>query len=315
MNTITYSQRYLPHELSTKFNAVKLYRNVKDVSYVCRRYHISKASLMRWNKAFDGTKESLMNKSHRPLTPHPNSHTEQELKWIRDYHRRNPNISVCELYGKLRTEKVYSRHPGSLYRVYVRLGYRKKKVSTKKPYKPQPYDTPKSIGVKWQMDVKCVPRACYSGNDGERFYQYTVIDEASHERFIYPYKEQSGYSTVQFLKRAIEYFGYAPKIIQTDNGAEFTNIAETDRTHILDVLCNQLGIEHKLIRPRTPRHNGKVERSHRNDQERFYNFLKFYSYEDLLKQMKRYLRRSNKIPMQVLGWKSPLKKRFELEAL
>ena len=315
MNTITYSQRYLPHELSTKFNAVKLYRNVKDVSYVCRRYHISKASLMRWNKAFDGTKESLMNKSHRPLTPHPNSHTEQELKWIRDYHRRNPNISVCELYGKLRTEKGYSRHPGSLYRVYVRLGYRKKKVSTKRPYKPQPYDTPKSIGVKWQMDVKYVPRACYSGNDGERFYQYTVIDEASRERFIYPYKEQSGYSTVQFLKRAIEYFGYAPKIIQTDNGAEFTNIAKTDRTHILDVLCNQLGIEHKLIRPRTPRHNGKVERSHRNDQERFYNFLKFYSYEDLLKQMKRYLRRSNKIPMQVLGWKSPLEKRFELEAL
>ncbi len=315
MNTISYSQRYLPHELSTKYNAVKLYRNVKDVSYVCRRYHISKASLMRWNKAFDGTKESLMNKSHRPLTPHPNSHTEQELKWIRDYHRRNPNISVCELYGKLRTEKGYSRHPGSLYRVYVRLGYQKKKVSTKKPYKPQPYDTPKSIGVKWQMDVKYVPRACYSGNDGGRFYQYTVIDEASRERFIYPYKEQSGYSTVQFLKRAIEYFGYAPKIIQTDNGAEFTNIAKTDRTHILDVLCNQLGIEHKLIRPRTPRHNGKVERSHRNDQERFYNFLRFYSYEDLLKQMKRYLRRSNKIPMQVLGWKSPLEKRFELEAL
>ena len=315
MNTITYSQRYLPHELSTKFNAVKLYRNVKDVSYVCRRYHISKASLMRWNKAFDGTKESLMNKSHRPLTPHPNSHTEQELKWIRDYHRRNPNISVCELYGKLRTEKGYSRHPRSLYRVYVRLGYRKKKVSTKKPYKPQPYDTPKFIGVKWQMDVKYVPRACYSGNDNERFYQYTMIDEASRERFIYPYREQSGYSTVQFLKRAIEYYGYAPKIIQTDNGSEFTNTAKTDRTHIFDVFCNQLGIEHKLIRPRTPRHNGKVERSHRNDQERFYNFLKFYSYEDLLKQMKRYLRRSNKIPMQVLGWKSPLKKRFELEAL
>lgn len=101
MNTITYSQRYLPHELSTKFNAVKLYRNVKDVSFVCRRYHVSKASLARWNKAFDGTKKSLMNKSHRPLTPHPNSHTEQELKWIRDYHRRNPNISVCGLYNTL----------------------------------------------------------------------------------------------------------------------------------------------------------------------------------------------------------------------
>ena len=63
----------------------------------------------------------------------------------------------------------------------------------------------------------------------------------------------------------------------------------------------------KLIRPRTPWHNGKVERSHRNDQERFYNYLKFYSYEDLLAQMKRYLRCANNIPMAVLGWKSPQK--------
>lgn len=170
-----------------------------------------------------------MNKSHRPLTPHPNSHTEQELKWIRDYHRRNPNISVCELYGKLRTDKGYSRHPGSLYRVYVRLGYRKAQISTKKAYIPRPYGTPKSIGIKWQMDVKYVPRVCYSGNDGDRFYQYTLIDEASRERFIYPFKELSGYSKVQFLKRAIEYYGYIPKIIQTDNVPEFTNLARTER--------------------------------------------------------------------------------------
>ena len=68
----------------------------------------------------------------------------------------------------------------------------------------------------------------------------------------------------------------------------------------------------KLIRPRTPWHNGKVERSHRNDQERFYNFLKFYNYEDLQRQLKAYLRRSNNIPMQVLGWKSPKQKRQEL---
>ncbi|MBQ2021367.1 MAG: integrase core domain-containing protein, partial [Peptococcaceae bacterium] len=70
--------------------------------------------------------------------------------------------------------------------------------------------------------------------------------------------------------------------------------------------------EHKLIRPRTPRHNGKVERSHRNDQERFYNYLKFYSYDDLLIQMQRYLVRSNNIPMKVLGWKSPREMRHSL---
>ena len=313
MNTITHSQRYLPHKLNTKFFATKLYRSGYSVDFVCRRYHISKSSLMRWNKKFNGTKESLRDKSHRPKTPHPNAHTEQELKWIRDLHRRNPHISVCELYGKLRTEKGYSRHPGSLYRIFVRLGYSSKAPSTKKMRKPQPYDTPTELGIKWQMDVKYVPTACYTGMVPQKFYQYTMLDEASRERFIFPYMEQSSYSTVDFVKRSIDYFGYTPQIIQTDNGGEFTYQMKTKRVHSLDVLCNKLKIKHKLIRPRTPQHNGKVERSHRNDQERFYNFLKFYSYDDLKLQMKRYLNRSNKIPMQVLGWKSPLQKRIELE--
>lgn len=315
MNTITHSQRYLPHEISTKFYAVKLYRTGVGVNFVCRRYKISKSSLMRWNKKFDGTKESLMDKSHRPKTQHPNSHTSEELKWIMDYHRRNPHISVCELYGKLRTNKGYSRHPGSLYRIFRKLGFTSKAPSTKKVRKNKPYDTPTQLGVKWQLDVKYVPTPCYSGTDRQKFYQYTVIDEASRERFIYPYMEQSSYSTIQFVKRAIDYFGYKPLIIQTDNGGEFTHLIKTNRVHPFDIFCNDLGIIHKLIRPRTPRHNGKVERSHRNDQERFYNFLKFYNYQDLQIQMKRYLNRSNNIPMQVLDWKSPLQKRLELETV
>lgn len=314
MGIVTQNRRYLPHEISTKIHAVETYRTTKDISYVCRKYKISKASLMRWNRLYDGTRESLQPKSHRPHRPHPNAHTEQELRWIRNYHRRNPNISICELYGKLRADKGYSRHPGSLYRVFVRLGFRNKPVSTKEKSKHlKHYDTPKELGVKWQMDVKYVPKACYVGSDGEKFYQYTMIDEASRERFIYPYREQSSYSTIDFVKRAITYYGYAPQIIQTDNGSEFTHFSKTERIHPLDRLCSELGIEHKLIRPRTPWHNGKVERSHRNDQERFYNHLRFYSEEDLKKQMKRYMQRSNRIPMSILGWRSPLQQRCALE--
>lgn len=313
MSIVPHSQRFLPHTLNTRFHAVKLYRNGNSINYICRRYRISKSSLLRWNKRFDGTRESLADRSHRPLTAHPASHTDLEIKWIRDYHRRNPNISVCELYGKLRTEKGYSRHPGSLYRVFVRLGYRKRVEPTNKRQKPKPYDTPMKLGIKWQMDVKYVPTSCYAGFDGQKFYQYTVIDEASRERFIYPYMEQSSWSTRDFLLRSIDYFGYIPKIIQTDNGAEFTFTKDSKRVHLFDKLCSTLGIEHKLIRPRTPWHNGKVERSHRNDQSRFYNHLRFYSYDDLKLQMKRYLYRSNRIPMQTLDWKSPLEKRSDLE--
>ena len=139
-----------------------------------------------------------------------------------------------------------------------------------------------------------------------------MIDEASRERFIYPYKEQSSYSTIDFVKRAIVYFGYKPEIIQTDNGQEFTYTMKTDKIHPLDNLLNDLNISHKLIKPRTPRHNGKVERSHRNDQQRFYSYLKFYSYDDLQKQMKTYLKRSNNIPMQVLNWLTPLEMRQQI---
>ena len=311
MTSITQNQRYIPHELNTKYYATKLYRNGYPISFVCRRYKISKSSLMRWNRKFDGTKESLMDKSHKPLTPHPNSHTELEIKWIKDFIRRNPHISMSELYGKLRTEKGYSRTAPSLFRVLRKLGFYVNKEKHEK-YVPKKYDTPTDIGIKWQMDVKHVPTECYSGTTPDKFYQYTIIDEASRERFIYPYKEQSSFSTIDFVKRAILYFGYQPKIIQTDNGQEFTYTMKTNRIHPLDVLLNELNITHQLIRPRTPRHNGKVERSHRNDQNRFYNYLKFYSYEDLKYQMKNYLNRSNNIPMQVLGWLSPIEKRKKI---
>ena len=128
-------------------------------------------------------------------------------------------------------------------------------------------------------------------------------------------------NTIDFLTRAFLYFGYKPKIIQTDNGSEFTYTRQTrlDKLHPLDRFCEENGIEHKLIKPRTPRHNGKVERSHRNDNERFYKNLKFYSFADLQKQMKAYLRRSNNIPISTLKsrdgkrkWLTPIEKRKEL---
>ena len=78
------------------------------------------------------------------------------------------------------------------------------------------------------------------------------------------------------------------------------------------MLCDALNIQHKLIRPRTPRHNGKVERSHRNDQERFYSYLSFYSLDDLNIQMRAYLKRSNNIPSSSLKWMSPIDKRNSL---
>ena len=313
-----------PYSAREKFNALKLWKT-SSTDFVCHRYHCTDCTLRRWRRQFDGTLESLENGSHVPLTPHPKAQTEEEKKHIHDLLKRNKDIGLNELYGKLRLNYGYTRNPVTLYRYLKRIGYYENRPR-KTPYSPKPYDTPEHIGEKWQLDVKFVPFSCrtYHVLADRNFFQYTVIDEATRERFIYPYEELTAQNTVDFLWRAFLYFGYKPKIIQTDNGSEFTYTRQTrnDRLHPLDAFCAREGIEHKLIKPRTPRHNGKVERSHRNDNERFYKTLKFYSYEDLIRQMKAYLRRSNNIPISTLKsrdgtkkWLTPKEKRAELMLL
>ena len=137
------TQRYIPHTLETRLAAVKTYRNKNSISFICRRYKVSKASLMRWNKKYDGTKESLMDKSHKPHSQHPNAHTAEELAWIKNLIKRNPNISMIELYAKLKFNKRYNRHPCSLFRVLRKLGFYKDIEKKAKPYIPKPYNIQK----------------------------------------------------------------------------------------------------------------------------------------------------------------------------
>ena len=66
----------------------------------------------------------------------------------------------------------------------------------------------------------------------------------------------------------------------------------------------EYGIKHKRIRVYTPRHNGKVERSHRKDNEYFYVSHKFYSFDDFSKQLKIHNYNYNKFPMRPLKWKA-----------
>ena len=313
-----YKKAYTAEEKLKALNLLKF----STFEFVAHRYHCTIQTLYRWKRIFTGEIESLEPKYCAPYTPHPNRHSDTEIKNIKNLIRRNPNIGLNELYGKLRLNYAYSRHPSSLYRFLRKNGWYEE-VKKRKIYKPQKYDTPDNVGVKWQLDVKYVPSECYVGEFKEerKFYQYTVIDEATRERFIYPYMEQNTDSTIDFVKRAVLFFGYKPEIIQTDNGSEFTYTRQTrkDKEHLFDKFCRLNKIKHQLIKPRTPRHNGKVERSHRNDNERFYKYLRFFSYEDLKIQMKAYLARSNNIPISVLTsrdkkrkWLTPNEKRKEL---
>lgn len=318
-----------------KRKALTMWRIEKvPIQKVCSKFKVNEKTLYRWKLKYDGTLESLENKSSRPHTPHPNSHTVDEKTHIEQIFKKHPHITYNEAFGILRTKYAYSRTYGGFYNFVIRNNIRPQKEIQR--YIPQPYDTPEMFGMKWQMDVKFVPSECYKGEiihyDDFKFYQYTMIDEATRERFLYPYKEHTITSTLDFVKRAIAYFGYAPAVLQTDNGLEFTYHKEkhyqdgktitTKKKHALDILCDKLKIKHQLIRAYTPRLNGKVERSHRSDQEGFYNFLKFKTLDELKKKMLSWNIRYNNRPHSSLRnregkkvyW-SPLEKRQDLQNL
>lgn len=73
----------------------------------------------------------------------------------------------------------------------------------------------------------------------------------------------------------------------------------------------ELGIEHKCIKSHTPKPNGKVERSHRKDQERFYYKNIFISLADLREKGKKWRIEYNNFPINTLGWLSPNQKLAE----
>ena len=300
MNSVTQDMKYRQSLIS--------YCQKYGVAKAARKYNKGRSYIYFWLKRYDGTMESLACQSRKPHH-HPNQHTEEEIKLIKDMRRRNPELGMIELWCRL-IERGYSRRPESLFRVMRKLGYFKAD-KVKKKYTPKPYEQMQYAGQRVQIDVKFVPLCCIAAK-GEKYYQYTAIDEYSRLRYLEAFEEHSTYSSAVFLKNTIAFFRKHEiqiECVQTDNGFEFTNrFANTNRDlpTLFQKLLLNAKITHKLIRPYTPRHNGKVERSHREDQKRFYNLHSFYSLDDFKKQLMVYLKRSNNIPMRPLKYLSPL---------
>ena len=161
-----------------------------------------------------------------------------------------------------------------------------------------------------EIDVKYVPGKI----GGKRYFQYTAIDCASRWRHLAVYDAQTNFHSIRFLKEVIAKFPYRIKAIKTDNGAIFTNYytsmtKRSDLTvktiHALDVFCAQNNIIHYLIDPGKPAQNGKVERSHRSDQESFYDNRKFRTFKDLQKKLVRWNMYYNDLEHCGLAGKTP----------
>lgn len=283
------------------------YSESHGVSNAARKYKTNRQYVYRWKNRYDGSWDSLRDRSRRPHS-HPNQHTPEEIKLIQDMRRRNPHAGLVVFWVKL-MQRGYKRSIPGLYRFLKKQGIMAQKLPNPR-YVPKPYEQMSHPGQRIQIDVKFVPSCCLvSEAEGKKFYQYTAIDEYSRWRYVEAFEEHSTYSSAQFLKHLIRRFPVPIECVQTDNGSEFTKRFSTPGkgtpTAFQRVLQEQ-GIRHKLIRPFTPRHNGKVERSHRKDNERFYASHRFYSFQDFSRQLQIYNRRDyNHFPMRPLGWKSP----------
>jgi transposase InsO family protein len=257
-----------------------------DVAFICPH---SKRSLERWVAAYwKGGREALIPRSTRPKSEPGETPICIKEHVVRL--RKKTRLCAKKLAWRLAKEGIciHERTIGKIIKTegLVRK-YRVKKV------KVQYVKVPLLPGELIEIDVKYVPETIKD----KAYFQYTAIDCASRWRYLWAYDEQSAYHSILFLERVLSVFPHRIRAVKTDNGSIFTNYyvgtnKRSDMTvktiHAFDIFCQEQGIIHYLIDPGKPAQNGKVERSHREDQEKFYERNTFTSFEDLQRKMKRW---------------------------
>lgn len=265
------------------------------------RYRVCRKAIYDWKKRYDGRWQSLIDRSHRPHS-HPRQQTAEEYAMIERYYRRTKDKIM--LWDKLR-KNGYTRCYNSLLRAIKRLKL-EETPENRKGHKPKPYQRAEYPGQKVQIDVKFVPTYCVA--NGQKYYQYTAVDECTRYCFREMYDEHSTYSSLDFLKKLIEKFPFPIREVQTDNGTEWTNallVKKSTHKTLFEEYLEECGIKYHRIQVATPRHNGKVERQHRLDEQRFYSKMRMFSLEDGRKQLAKYNRISNNISKSCLKYRSP----------
>ena len=253
--------------------------SIKDMVKVCP---FSERSLKYWLAAFNKFgMDGLENKSRRPKT-NPRE-TPIRIKERIIELRKDKNECALKIQWDLEDEGI-GIHFQTIQKIIRTEGLTRKYRTRKIKYNY--VRIPLKRGELIEIDVKWVPDRI----KGQRCYQFTAIDCGSRWRYLQAYNDASNLSAIRFLKELIAIADFEIKAIKTDNGSCFTNrytgySKSSDplnpRLHLFDILCQELGIPHYLIDPGKPQQNSFVERSHRTDQQKFYDQLTFKSFEEL----------------------------------
>ena len=165
-------------------------------------------------------------------------------------------------------------------------------------------------GERIQLDVKYVPELV----NGRKAYVYVGVDECTRYRLAYAYDSICEGATVDFLEKMKRFFPFKIQCIQTDNGMEFTyRLNPLVRVeHKMDTWCNENGIRHRCIPPGEKELNGKVERSHRIDEQYFYWKAPTSDLEGFNEALSEWIKHYNTHrPHGGLQFKTPLQKLLE----
>ena len=298
MGNVSYDARF-------RKRVVEFAEKHNNNSEAARKYRASRQQISVWRSRYDGTLESLMPHSTRPKS-HPRKCTEEEIILVLNMWKRHKKYGLDYVYGLLVRKKGLKRERTTVYNILKRNGYFKKKKKSKKR-KNKEYKGATIPGQKLQMDVKYVPRECMPRSAfDENWYQWTIIDEATSLRYTQFYDEKSNMNSVTFVSEARKFFPFKLQEIQTDNGTEFTfRFLNTKKISSLEKYLRLAKIRHKLIRPGTPRHNGRVERSHKTDGKFFYSGKEFKSLEECRGLGRKWLNKYNEMYMKKFGYLSP----------
>ncbi len=280
------------------------YAKKYGVTAAAKRYHTNRKFVYRQLEKYDGTTRSLALKSRKPHS-HPNAHKKEELELLKHLKRYYGFDGLAEIYIQAK-KRGYTRCYDSMCK-QIRKMPQKLIKKQRKSYVKHEEIKGQYPGDKVQIDIKYIPKDCIGfENYGINYYQITAIDEYSRRRILEAVDEKTVTHTSRFIKTLEKRMGFKINVIQTDNGSEFVNNQEeTKKKTIFELTLNKLGIKHKRTKPYSPWQNGKVERSHRIDDEKFYSRNKFTSKADMSQKLSRYNNRYNNIARKILEFKSP----------
>ena len=255
-----------------------------DVAKVCPH---SESSLKRWKQAYlKFGMAGLIPKSTQPKTSPRETSIRIKERIIEKRHETK--LCAKKIHWKLAKEGLVIP-VSTVAKILKDAGLVKKYRMKKIKYKHVKVE--RLPGELMEIDVKHVPGPI----KGHKYQQYTAIDTASRWRHLEIFDEESTFHSIKFLKIVLAKFPHQIQAIKTDNHSTFTNYylgtnKRSDLTvktiHALDVFCGQNNIVHYLIGAGKPTQNGTIERSHGEDQRKFYEQNKFPSASDLKKKIR-----------------------------